>query len=104
MLDSQDQYMKKILFTVFISIAAACSMVHAAEIKVAAVEFNPTPKDVDGNIQKIVKLITETSNNGAKLMVLPEFSVTGFGYIPSGPSDFDTFPGRATAAIEKVTR
>ena len=47
-------------------------MVHAAEIKVAAVEFNPTPKDVDGNIQKIVKLITETSNNGAKLMVLPE--------------------------------
>jgi len=96
--------MKKILFAVFLSIAAVCSMVHAAEIKVAAVEFNPTPKDVDGNIQKIVKLITETSNNGAKLMVLPEFSVTGFGYIPTGPSDFDTFPGRATAAIEKVTR
>ncbi len=96
--------MKKILFTAFLSIAAVCSMAHAADIKVAAVELNPSPKDVDGNIQKIVKAITDASNNGAKLMVLPEFSVTGFGFMPSGPRDFDTFPGRATAAIEKVTR
>ena len=33
--------MKKILFTAFLSIAAVCSMAHAADIKVAAVEFNP---------------------------------------------------------------
>ncbi|OYW80999.1 MAG: hypothetical protein B7Z19_01635, partial [Polynucleobacter sp. 32-46-5] len=96
--------MKKIFFSLFLSISAIYSTVHAAEIKVAAVEFNPSPKDVDGNIRKMVKLITETSNNGAKLMVFPEFSVTGFGYVPSGPEDFDTIPGKATAVIEKLTR
>jgi len=96
--------MNKIFVSLFLSMSAIFSIVHAAEIKVAAVEFNPAPKDVDGNIRKIVKLIAETSNNGAKLMVFPEFSVTGFGYVPSGPGDFDTIPGRATAAIEKATR
>ncbi len=96
--------MKKILLSMLLSISTFFSIVHAAEVKVAAVEFNPTPKDVSGNIQRIVKAITEASNKGAKLMVLPEFAVTGFGYIPSGPGDFDTIPGRATAAIEKVTR
>jgi predicted amidohydrolase len=96
--------MKKIIFGLLLSIVGIFPITHAAEVKVAAVEFNPSPKDVDGNIQKIVKAITEASNNGAKLMVLPEFSVTGFGFLPSGPGDFDTFPGRATAAIEKVTR
>ncbi|WP_293600253.1 hypothetical protein [Polynucleobacter sp. 39-46-10] len=37
--------MKKILFAALLSIAAVCSMVHAADIKVAAVEFNPAPKE-----------------------------------------------------------
>ena len=52
--------MKKILFTAYLSIAAVCSMAHAADIKVAAVEFNPSPKDVDGNIIDISDMVTES--------------------------------------------
>ena len=96
-------FLKNILLVCLLSISTFFSLASAAEIKVAAVEFNPTPKDVDGNIQGIVKAAITASNNGAKLLVFPEFSVTGFGYIPSGPNDFDTIPGRATAAIQKVT-
>lgn len=96
--------MKNILFACLVLISIVTSAAYAAEIKVAAVEFNPTPKDVEGNIQGILKAATIASNNGANLMVFPEFTVTGFGYIPSGPSDFDTIPGRATKAIESVTR
>ena len=96
--------MKKIAALLIAFLAFTPVIINAAEVKVAAVEFNPTPKDVDGNIQRIVKAVTDASVNGAKLMVLPEFSVTGFGFAPTNPNDLDTIPGRATAALEKVTR
>ena len=98
-----NRYLNNLLLPFLLLTAIFAQGVYAAEIKVAAIEFSPTPKDVDGNIQKIVGAITDASTKGAKLMVFPEFSVTGFGFIPSGPNDFDTIPGRATEAIQKVT-
>jgi len=96
--------MKKIISITLLVLVNIVSVVYAAEIKVAAVEFNPTPKDVDGNVKKIVSLITTASESGAKLMVLPEFAVTSFGFSADYPNNVDTIPGRATAAIERVTQ
>ncbi len=96
--------MKKLFISCLLLLINSFSFAYAAEVKVAAVEFNPTAKDVEGNIRKIVEAVTTASENGAKLMVLPEFSVTGFGFVPTNPNDLDTIPGRATAAIEKVTQ
>ena len=42
--------MKKIIVSLCLFISAVFTIAHAAEVKVAAVEFNPAPKDVDGNI------------------------------------------------------
>ena len=96
--------MIKIISLCLLLLINAFSVVYAANVKVAAVEFNPVAQDVEGNIRKIVAAVTAASENGARLMVLPEFSVTGFGFVPENPNDLDTIPGRATAAIEKVTQ
>jgi len=77
-------------------------MIHAAEIKVAAVEFNPVEQNVQANIDGIVTKVTTASQNGAKLIVLPEVAVTG--WIIASKKDSDTIPGKATAAMEKITK
>lgn len=74
----------------------------AAEIKVAAVEFNPAEQNVQANIDGIAAKVTTASQNGAKLIVLPEVAVTG--WIIASKKDSDTIPGKATAAMEKITK
>jgi predicted amidohydrolase len=92
--------MKTLLSLCILLFISVSSVVHAAEVKVAAVEFN-SAHDLDGNIAGIVNAITVASQNGAKLIVLPEVAATGF--VITSPNDLDTIPGKTTAAIEKVT-
>ena len=81
---------------------ACLSIAYAAEIKVAAIEINPVEQNIQANIDQIVTKVTEASQNGAKLIVLPEVAVTG--WIIASKRDLDTVPGKATAAIEKITK
>jgi predicted amidohydrolase len=74
--------------------------------KAAAVAFDPTWGDLDGNISRIVAGLEEVARQGVRLAVLPEQATIGYIF-----DDFamvkpylDTVPGKATAAIEKVTR
>jgi predicted amidohydrolase len=94
--------MNKIIALCLFLTINAFHLAHAKEIKVAAIEFNPIAHNVDANVQGIVDASIKASQNGAKLMVFPEAAVTGF--ITFKPSDFDTIPGKATAAIAKVTK
>ena len=81
---------------------AYLSTAYAAEIKVAAIEFNPVEQNIQANIDGIVAKVTEASENGAKLIVLPEVAVTG--WIVASKKDTDTIPGKATAAMETITK
>ena len=92
--------MKKLLCLFLLFLTTFVSSAYSAEVKVAAVELN-SAHDLDGNINTIVNAITTASQNGAKLIVLPEVAATGF--VITSPNDLDTIPGKATAAIEKVT-
>ena len=94
--------MKKITALLVALLALSSAMIHAAEIKVAAVEFNPAEQNVQANIGGIVAKVTTASQNGAKLIVLPEVAVTG--WIIASKKDSDTIPGKATAAMEKITK
>ncbi|HBK44436.1 MAG: hypothetical protein A2X74_01735 [Polynucleobacter sp. GWA2_45_21] len=94
--------MKKITASLITFLAFFPVMIHAAEIKVAAVEFNPVEQNVQANIDGIVTKVTTASQNGAKLIVLPEVAVTG--WIIASKKDSDTIPGKATAAMEKITK
>jgi predicted amidohydrolase len=74
--------------------------------KAAAVVFDPAWGDLDGNIARMVTGIEDVAKQGVRLAVLPETATIGYIF-----DDFamvkpylDTVPGKATAAIEKVTR
>jgi predicted amidohydrolase len=47
-------------------------------VKVAAVQCSSDLGDVDGNRRKLTALVREAAANGAKIIVLPETSVTGY--------------------------
>jgi predicted amidohydrolase len=71
-----------------------------------AVAFDPAWGDLDGNIRRMVAGIEDVARQGVRLAVLPEQATIGYIF-----DDFamvkpylDTVPGKATAAIEKVTR
>jgi len=94
--------MKKIFLLFYFLITVSFSSAYAAAIKVAAVEFNPAEQNLQGNINEIVAKVTEASQNGAKLIVLPEVAATG--WVIASKKDSDTIPGKATAAMEKITK
>ncbi len=77
-------------------------MIHAAEIKVAAVEFNPAEQNLQANIDGIAAKVITASQNGAKLIVLPEVAATG--WIITSNKDLDTIPGKLTAVIGSITK
>ena len=47
-------------------------------VKVAAVQCSSELGDVEGNRRKLTALVEEAAKEGAKIIVLPETSVTGY--------------------------
>jgi predicted amidohydrolase len=91
-----------LLATAMATIIAGAQPAEARDIKVAAGTFHPT--DQAHNIPKMVQMSLEAAKNGARLIVFPEMSSTGFLYLTAagaGPN-IDTIPGAATAALGKV--
>lgn len=94
--------MKKIILFCLFLFAVFFATCDAAEIKVAAVEFNPAEHNLQGNIDEIANKVTIASKNGAKLIVLPEVAATG--WLISGKQDTDTVPGKLTARLTRITK
>src|SRR5271167_1871254 len=96
------------LVIVLIAVSAAQSVAATptGTIKVAALAFDPAWGDPDGNITRIVAGIEDAAKKGVRLAVLPETATTGyiFDNFAMVKPYLDTVPGKATAAIEKVTR
>jgi predicted amidohydrolase len=47
-------------------------------MKVAAIQFCPTFKDVQGNLRRLAALTIKAAQDGAKICVLPELCLTGY--------------------------
>ena len=96
--------MKKftIVFTLLMSLGL--EQAHAAEVKVASVSLHS--KDQSYNIPKMSEISATAAKNGAKLVVFPEMSSTGFLYssLNEAKPNLDMFPGKATAAFGKVAQ
>jgi len=73
---------------------------------VAAVEFNPAFGELEPNIARAAAVAREAAQAGARLIVMPEAAVSGYIYRDRAQFEpfLDTVPGRATAALEDVTR
>ena len=50
----------------------------ASTVKVAAIQCSSVMGDVNGNRAKIIGLVEQAADNGAKIVVLPEASITGY--------------------------
>lgn len=48
---------------------------------VAAIQFRPFLKEVRRNLQKLVSLVIEAGEKGAKITVLPELCITGYSFM-----------------------
>lgn len=94
--------MKKIITLLVALLVLSPVIVYAVEIKVAAVEFNPAEHNLQGNIDGIASKVTIASQNGAKLIVLPEVAATG--WMIAGKQDTDTLPGKLTATLQNITK
>jgi len=51
------------------------------DLRVAAVQFAPTFGDLHGNLRRIAHLVLAATENGARLVVLPELATTGYGFM-----------------------
>ena len=56
----------------------ACATPRPTSVRVAAVQCSSRMGEVDANRAKITRLVREAAANGAKIVVLPEASITGY--------------------------
>jgi predicted amidohydrolase len=92
--------MSKLILTLFSLILMF--QVQAAEIKVASVSFHS--KELAYNLPKMAEISETAAKNGARLIVFPEMSSTGFLYssFAEAKPNMDTFPGKSTEAFGRV--
>ncbi|MDF2963739.1 MAG: nitrilase, partial [Paenibacillus sp.] len=73
--------------------------------KVAAVQFNPVQGDLANNQRRMVELLSEAAENGAKLIVFPEMASSG--YVWNDREEVapfvETIPGPTTDALLAAT-
>jgi len=74
--------------------------------KAACIQFNPILNEREKNIDALLKVVTEAAQNGAKLIVTPEMSTTGYYYKNrEAISPFvDCIPGKTTACFEEIAK
>ena len=73
---------------------------------VAAISFNPALFELERNIAAAATMIDEAAGKGAKIIVLPELSMSGSNYpdLESWLPYMDTVPGNATDAFAEITK
>lgn len=115
-------YAKLRLFTLCLALAGTITLILAGTMtntvaakssdnklqpfRVAAVQFNPSLNERDKNIDELLHVIEQAFKNGAKLVVAPEMSTTGYYYRDREAIRpfVDTIPGTATKRVAQLTR
>ncbi len=74
--------------------------------QVASIQFNPILNEREKNVEELLKVAEKAFKNGAKLVVAPEMSTTGYYYADreSIKPFVDTIPGKTTEEFEKLTK
>jgi predicted amidohydrolase len=68
-----------IAMAIILNLSEAVSADDEVSTVAAVVDFNPQLGDLQGNISRIQKLVAQALAKGAKIVVVPEQSTTGFG-------------------------
>lgn len=75
-----------------------------APFKAAVVQFNPVLNERQINVEKLAQALEEAAANGARLIVAPEMSTTGYAYADRKAIEpyVDTIPGLTTDFLTAV--
>ncbi|MBM7587227.1 putative amidohydrolase [Bacillus pakistanensis] len=78
----------------------------AEPFEVASIQFNPILNEREKNITELLKITEEALTKGAKLVVAPEMSTTGYDYANREAIRpfVDTIPGKTTDAFVKLAK
>ena len=74
-------------------------------LTVAAIQFKPTFRDIEGNCRKMYALISEAAKNGAQIIVLPELSTTGYSFMSAdeaAPFAEDIYKGQGSIGFMQM--
>ncbi len=76
------------------------------KILVAAVQFEPTLNDKRGNVDRLLPLVTEAAEAGARVIVTPEMATTGYcWYDRREIADLvEPIPGPTTEVFGEIAR
>lgn len=100
--------MLMLMFTLVFGVvsAAAADEESFQPFKAAAVQFNPQLNERDDNITALYKVVETAAQNGAKLIVTPEMSTTGYYYKNREAIKpfVDTIPGVTTKKFEALAK
>lgn len=79
---------------------------HVKDVQVAAVQFEPTLFDKEGNIDRVAELVTRAAVGGAKLITAPEMCTTGYCFFDQGEAErmAEPVPGPTTQRFERIAR
>jgi predicted amidohydrolase len=72
--------------------------------RVAAIQFEPKPGDVNANLGRADALVREALNKGARWVVLPEFFPSGMGMHPSLFNSYQAVDGRPTEMLKDLAK
>ena len=73
-------------------------------MRVAAIQLEALPADVDANLQASERLCDEAAARGAEAIVLPEFFTTGIGFLPELVDAALPPDGAATKLLQALAR
>lgn len=97
------------IFFILLGIIALCcpSLVLAAPeapFKAAVVQFNPVLNEKEVNVENLAKALEEAGAAGARLIVAPEMSTTGYAYADRQAITpyVDTIPGHTTDVLAGI--
>jgi predicted amidohydrolase len=85
---------------------SAVTVENLQPFKAAVIEFNPCLNNLDDNLNNLAELVKKAAENGAKLIVTPEMSTTGYHYENRQAISpyVDSIPGKTTAIFEEIAR
>jgi predicted amidohydrolase len=74
--------------------------------KVASIQFNPMLNERDDNVKELLKLTEKAFKNGAKIVVAPEMSTTGYYYANRTAIQpfVDSIPGSTTKKFAELAK
>lgn len=99
-----------LILCTLLSLFSACFKKEADKnilpFKVASIQFNPQLNKLDQNVNDLLKVAETAFKNGAKLVVAPEMSTTGYYYKNRNSIKpfVDSLPGKTTDKFSELTK